>query len=393
MKFNWSNATDVFNLLSSNRHSIEVLDERRRLIMSRVRLGAAILSVLTVGWIIIDAMTLSWPVWGVLALERVGAAAAFLILMFRSDWGTPKATVAVFFLIPVVFLLSAQIALQEFTFTEEAIFVSTAYSYASFLLAAGLSVFPLTAVEAIVVGLPVLVLALVSLLWSPQLFASAPATMLRLSLILGIAAIAGMGQLRLLIALTEQSTRDRLTGALTRRAGEDRIKSCFRIARESQSPLSLVFFDLDNFKSINDRFGHDGGDSVLKSTARSISRCLMRHGCLIRWGGEEFVALLPQTELTAAREVIKQIGSEGLGASPDGSAVTASIGVAECFADMAHDPEHLIRLADERMYAAKAAGRNCYVCGVGEPARFMGAASACCKRPSVGGPAVQRAGV
>jgi diguanylate cyclase (GGDEF)-like protein len=251
------------------------------------------------------------------------------------------------------------------------IFVSTAYSYAPFLLAASLSIFPLTAVESALLSLPILSIVVESLLSHPELFASASATFLRLFLLLGISALAGMSQVRLLIALTEQSTRDRLTGVLTRRAGEFRINSSFRLAKRAQQPLSLLFFDLDHFKSINDRFGHAAGDAILQSAARSISLYLKSDAALIRWGGEEFVVLLPQAGLSAAREIVQQIGAEGFGRTPDGAQVTASVGIAEWIRDTAPDPAALVRLSDRRMYAAKSAGRNCYVSDSGVPTRFV----------------------
>lgn len=390
MKSPGFNKSGIAELLSSNRHSCEVVHERHKLVRSRVRLAAATLSVLTLAWILIDAITLEWPLSGILGGERACAAAAFLMVAVRYQWADSSArAVAVLFLIPVLFLLSAYIALQEFAVPEESIFVSTAYSYAPFLLAASLSVFPLTAMEFTFLTVPIFLVAIVSLLSNPGLFASAPATLLRLLLILVVSAVAGMSQLRLLMALTEQSVRDRLTGALTRRAGEQRIKSGFRHAERMRYPLSLIFFDLDNFKSINDRFGHDAGDRVLRSAADTIFRHLKVGDSLVRWGGEELIAILPQTDLMAALEIVQQLGKEGFGQRPDGQRVTASIGVAERLIDMVPDPTTLIHLSDKRMYAAKAAGRNCYVCGLGEAIRFLGRFGSLAQ----GGEALQLAGI
>lgn len=373
MNYSWPSDVGILDLLHSSGHSVEASRERRRLLFSRVRLAAGLLAALTLAWVAVDAFTLKWPLWGILAIERICAAAAFVFLTLRRYQGlSDAAAVGALFLLPIVFLLAAELAFQGFPFLNESIFVSTAYSYAPFLLAAGLSVFPLTAAESALVSLPILGIAATSLFSMPELFVSAPGTLFRLILIIGIAAIAGMGQLRLLIALTEQSIRDRLTGALTRRAGEERIKSSFRRALQARQPLSALFIDLDKFKSINDRFGHDVGDSVLRSAAQSISRCLEHSGVLIRWGGEEFVVLLPSADLMAARRSVERIGKQGIGRTPDGSSVTASIGIAECLADEPPDAAALVQLSDQRMYAAKAAGRNCYMAGAEQPMRFTG---------------------
>ena len=155
----------------------------------------------------------------------------------------------------------------------------------------------------------------------------------------------------------------------------DRLRQAIAHAERNENTFCVLFVDLDNFKSINDRFGHDVGDSVLRSAARSIFQYLRAHDALIRWGGEEFVVLLPKTDLMAALEVVQQIGKEGIGRTPDGSRVTASIGIAEYLVDRAPDPTTLIQLSDRRMYAAKAAGRNCCVSGLGDPIRFAGTAS------------------
>ena len=135
--------------------------------------------------------------------------------------------------------------------------------------------------------------------------------------------------------------------------------------------MAVLFIDLDKFKSINDQYGHDAGDAVLQQAARSIRQTLGRHDSLVRWGGEEFVVLLPRTDAAGAQAAVERIAKAGLGLRPDGIPVTASIGVAERINDRASDSMALIALADKRMYAAKTAGRNCYVDDNGEAARFL----------------------
>jgi GGDEF domain-containing protein len=97
-------------------------------------------------------------------------------------------------------------------------------------------------------------------------------------LVTGVASIAGMSQLQFLVAATELSARDKLTGLYTRRFGEEIIESQFEVAERSEAPLGAVFVDLDLFKSVNDRYGHDAGDKVLQTAAQQLVAALPPSG-------------------------------------------------------------------------------------------------------------------
>ena len=368
---------NFLSILSSSQHSIEVSRERHNLIVSRVQWAAGALSVVTFAWIVVDACTMNWPLWSVLAIERLFAASAFWMLMsYRFKLGTSGSayfTVGALILIPSFFLMTAHITFQYFPYFDQSMFVSTAYLYAPFLIAVSLSVFLLTAVECALLSIPIFAVATASIASTSDSFGhvSALATLLRLLLIAGISSIASMSQLRFLMVLTEQSIRDRMTSALTRSVGEQRINLQFSLAVRRQHPMAVLFIDLDKFKSINDLYGHEAGDAVLQLAAQLIRQTLGRYDSLVRWGGEEFVVLLPRTDISGIRAAIERIAKTGLGLRPDGIPVTASIGVAERINDKTSDPMALIALADKRMYAAKTAGRNCYVDDSGEAARFL----------------------
>ena len=171
------------------------------------------------------------------------------------------------------------------------------------------------------------------------------------------AALAGVGDRH-----RESSLRDELTGCFNRRA----FKRLFE--RESgrsaglNRPLSVVFFDIDHFKSLNDRFGHATGDSVLAAVARSATDILSPQELLFRWGGEEFLVLLSHTGADEARLFaerlrarIEETVSVPGRVSPE--PVTISLGVAT-----AQPPEfneaNLIGNADAALYGAKESGRN-----------------------------------
>lgn len=368
---------DVLSILSPFGHTPEVSLERHKLIVSRVQGASGVLAVVTLAWIVVDALTMSWPLWGILALERFIAAAAFWMLAsygFKARRpGSAYFAVVFLILIPSVFLLVAHFTFLYFSYFGQSSFVSNGYLYSPFLIAVSISVFPLTALESALLSVPILAVATAMLMSLPDTFGpvSATATLLRLLLMGTISSIAGMSQLRLLMVLTEQSIRDNMTKALRRSVGEKRIHLHFKQAAQNRRRMTVMFIDLDRFKSINDEFGHEAGDAVLQQAAWSIGQALDRDDTLVRWGGEEFVVGLFRTNEADARAVIERIARAGIGTRPDGLPVTASIGIAERIDDGALSAAQLIALADKRMYAAKNAGRNCYDDGKGQPTPFI----------------------
>lgn len=158
---------------------------------------------------------------------------------------------------------------------------------------------------------------------------------------------------------------DGLTGLANRRwldeCLEQELSRCVRYAR----PMSLVMIDLDHFKQLNDRHGHQAGDLVLKHTADVVRKSIRRQDLAARYGGEELTVILPETPLDKA-----ELAAERLRAAIAGSElmwrtriikVTASLGVAGVPALVAADANDLLRLADSALYQAKARGRNCVV--------------------------------
>ena len=235
----------------------------------------------------------------------------------------------------------------------------TARMYLPYTVVAGLSIFPLTALEVTVSWLGVfLTMLTVELLMHQRDWVSLAGPLWLLLLIGGTAMVSGMSQLQYMIALVRRVTFDPLTGAMTRRAGTEMLDAQFRHSLQHNVPLTIVFVDIDRFKQVNDGFGHETGDQVLRFLARQLQRGLRQGDALIRWGGEEFLAVLPATDKEGARMVITRLGAFGLGVRPDGAPVTASFGLAERAADSLKDENELIELADRRMYEAKLAGRN-----------------------------------
>jgi diguanylate cyclase (GGDEF)-like protein len=156
---------------------------------------------------------------------------------------------------------------------------------------------------------------------------------------------------------------DHLTGVTNRRAFEEVLRKEWLRALRSQHPLSLVIADIDDFKKLNDRYGHHVGDQVLRAVAQMIEGRIRRGSDLAaRVGGEEFAIILPETDLAGARTLAEQIrrGCEaiGPGSRPDHGAVTLSAGVSICVPSESVKLETLFRHADTALYQAKQRGKN-----------------------------------
>jgi diguanylate cyclase (GGDEF)-like protein len=169
---------------------------------------------------------------------------------------------------------------------------------------------------------------------------------------------------RLSQRLRELSTLDGLTRQLNHRVIYERLTEELERARRYRAPLSVVLCDLDHFKEVNDTYGHLTGDAVLREGAAVLRRLLRSTDVLGRYGGEEFLAVLPQVDLNAACVAAERlrVGLESHAVKLAGGVevrITASFGVAS--RDELSDPQSgapLVSLADRRLYEAKAAGRN-----------------------------------
>lgn len=161
------------------------------------------------------------------------------------------------------------------------------------------------------------------------------------------------------LALAEmRAASDALTGLPNRRAADESIKRMVAHSGRSLTPLSVILFDLDHFKRVNDLHGHDQGDKVLAAVGHTLNTSIRASDFAARFGGEEFLVLLPDTARVGAVEVAEKLrrAIERMELANVGT-VTASFGVSSLPEDAA-EPEYLLRIADRAMYAAKARGRN-----------------------------------
>ncbi len=159
-------------------------------------------------------------------------------------------------------------------------------------------------------------------------------------------------------ALEHASRTDYLTGLLNRRAMVERLAHPRGALPDT---FCLAMIDIDHFKTINDRFGHAAGDSVLAEAARRLSASLGADDLLARWGGEEFLLYLPGAALGDALErastMRESLSAKRVIVAGSETAITISVGVAECGGD--RDVDRCLREADAALYRAKQDGRNC----------------------------------
>jgi diguanylate cyclase (GGDEF)-like protein len=168
-----------------------------------------------------------------------------------------------------------------------------------------------------------------------------------------------LANLRTLAIAETQAVTDALTGLPNKRSFDDNFKRMLAQAGRSLTPLSVALLDLDHFKKINDTFGHERGDEVLAAFG-VLMRAQLRAGDFpARTGGEEFVAVLPETDRSGALKVAEGLrrALHGMKVGNLKRPVTVSIGVST-YPEDATDPDHLLRTADRALYAAKQAGRD-----------------------------------
>ena len=157
--------------------------------------------------------------------------------------------------------------------------------------------------------------------------------------------------------------RDPLTGLLNRCQFEERLQQKFEDSRRTQRPFSIVILDIDNFKLVNDTYGHYTGDDVLRKVGVVLRSKTRKSDMQIRYGGEEFVLVLHGANLGSAAHVGKKVCQEisklNFFTPVSAFSVTASVGVASSSAKPYSHWKEILKDADRALYAAKASGKNC----------------------------------
>ena len=349
-------------LVSARSHSPLLSHNRMRFISARLEVAAIFLCFATIAWIPIDVVLFAadWNVVSPLIVGRVAVGLLFLAiasLQLRGDsLHQGLGAIGLMIGVGIGFFLYAHMIIEGADNFHLAGPAHAQYLLIPVALAAGISIFPLTLIE---VGL-LLAGPLMALMAETLLNDGYPTWSLASVAVFMMCSIAvttvvwSVSQLKLLIDLHEQSTIDPLTRTLSRGAGMELLDILFAKSQRSNSSFSLALMDLDHFKKVNDGYGHDAGDRVLREVAQS----LRREDAFIRWGGEEFVLVLSGTTAENAIQLVIKLCQFGLGNRPGGSIQTASVGLAERQSDKTQNWQQLVAIADSRMYEAKKLGRD-----------------------------------
>lgn len=166
-------------------------------------------------------------------------------------------------------------------------------------------------------------------------------------------------------ALKHQASTDQLTGLYNRRYFLEHGSRARSMAIRQQEPLALAMCDIDNFKNINDTFGHDIGDQVIIAFAKLLRAATRETDIVARFGGEEFIVLFPNTDIRTTFDIVERIRSlsakEVINTSGHAVQFTASFGLTECVEGS--ELSDCIKAADSALYEAKHSGKNRIVCG------------------------------
>ncbi len=348
------NAYNVPDLLTAFRHTPDFLASRHNHVNDRTYTLALLFGVSFILWIPIDYVTVSKETFTTLMCMRLGFAASYFgMIAWRSR--SHKMTIVrlrlfLLVLLPCVFYL----ACRSMLLGEASPLVQKVYNFFPFVIVVQLAVFPLTLLEGALLTLPVVAVMLIS---SDTLLAS----LWMLCLMSVLTCWAQLSQLHMLLRLYRQATRDPLTGLFNRRMLIEQLQNELLRAKRYRHPISIMIFDLDKFKRINDNYGHVAGDDVLRRFAVIVEDSLRTVDKVGRYGGEEFLAVLPETDEAGALEVAERIRSSchnTMATAADGRkiAFTTSTGIAEY--RVGEELNDLINRADQALYAVKVAGRD-----------------------------------
>jgi diguanylate cyclase (GGDEF)-like protein len=353
---------------------LSLLSKRRTaVILTRVRLVAGLFAILTPLWIGIDMAVFPAEIWQDLAWARLLASLAFggiVVARWSIDSRRQQyGALGVLLAIPSLFFLFSYSHIAAFELEGLQKAIASGYTFLPFVMLAGLSIFPLTLIECVAFAAPMLSMPIIAAtMTGAQLdWPSLGVTVWLLLLIVSVSALAGLSQLAFMIVFIREAIRDNMTGCFTRNSGEELLDLQFILSTRIHAPLALAFIDLDHFKHVNDSFGHEAGDQVLRNATTQLRKHLRAGDILARWGGEEFILIMPNATIGQAHQGLQRVYDLGLGAAPDGKRITASIGLAERVEDCAKDWSELVEIADARMYQAKQAGRNRIVSREAEP--------------------------
>ncbi|MEH6546300.1 MAG: GGDEF domain-containing protein [Sneathiella sp.] len=357
-----SPTTELDRLVYGTSHSPLLKRRRARVIVSRIRLLSLLCFIAFPIGFVLDLLAFTGDTLLILGLSRALIALLFLALFFGIGNGETLRdayrAVGIFFAILLTFQAMYQPLLDLQDISAIAGIPSAGYVLFPFLIVVCIGIFPFTVKEAFLTLVLFYIVEMLILIILPEHSDPHQRLGILLSLVAAgvLCAFSAISQLLYMASLVDQASIDTLTQCYSRNSGEEIIDVQFRIAQRETAYLSVVFVDLDNFKAINDRYGHESGDKVLRAAAKHIARNGRGSDVLIRWGGEEFVIILPNTNAAGALKTVRRLRNIGLGERPDGSFLTASYGIAELQSSKVNDWQTLVEFADDQMYIVKSNG-------------------------------------
>lgn len=354
-------------LISPGRHNPLLSSRRAPLVLHRIGLLAKIFAIFTPLWGGLDLLFLGVDIGGPIFALRLLAAICFFGLAKSCEAHTEMSWLKVWFrlatllAIPAISHAAISYILADVEVGGMRQILLTGYTFLPYVLVSALAIFPLTVLESVLAAVPLACACAFGIFLRLGSLSSITviAELWLFTLLGSVAVMAGAAQMAFLIALVRQALRDPLTRAFSRRSGEELMDIQFLMSCREDGLLCVAFLDIDHFKQINDVYGHQAGDEALASVGASLLKTFRQSDIIIRWGGEEFLLVLPKTSKEGAELAIRRsCMSGGLGKRPDGSAITASIGIAERKEDNVRTWQDLVELADKRMYKVKLNGRN-----------------------------------
>jgi diguanylate cyclase (GGDEF)-like protein len=336
-----------------------------RLLRRRVSLLAGVLALLMLVWIPLDAAGLPGDEFLAVLLIRLVLCAGLLGIALRLRRPGPMRWTLAALGIVLMGQCLAFCAMQSALSPGTPAILVLGYELFPFVLLAQLALFPLPALHTLLLGAALLgarAMALLSMGRGTQLEFIGDLWLMALLLAISIWAAAAQFSLLLnLLSARRDAAHDALTGLANRRAALDRLTSEVARARRSGNPLSVLMLDLDRFKSVNDTWGHAVGDMVLVETAGILRSELRGEDLGVRFGGEEFLAILSGTDVEAARHVAERIRrrtAESRVCANDNDVIHITISIGVAMFDGREDAASLIARADAALYRAKERGRD-----------------------------------
>ncbi len=356
-------AHSLLDLTSNRKRTRDFLGTRANFIQERIRVLAMVFAAVVLLWTALDYLIIDSTKTVIqLAILRVICALGYVILARYGskphNLARARLKLALLVTLPCLFYIASRFVLED----TGALGAVMLYAFFPFVVVVQLAIFPLPLLE----GLALITPAFFTLLLVESHFAnlfslSFLGDLSLLVLLTCLALWASMSELQMLLRLYRQATRDPLTGLFNRGALMETMQLEVGRAQKQEYPLCVLLFDLDKFKRINDDYGHLTGDAVLKIFAKLLRQTLRRSDHTGRYGGEEFMAVLPHTDTADAERLAEKIrktcAATSVAYRDEGQIhFTTSAGIARLRQD--ETAEALLLRVDESLYQAKEAGRD-----------------------------------